>query len=245
MPSGRSGKRKKGILTPGKISEKRSYLRWENPLLGINGEGKVSPLMPGCQIVYTVIGEDGKTLFHNALARSKDEPTARTQKRIPLAIDMAPVQPHTAQRKARPCESCHTNPKVAGLGIGGGSFGQKQNVDIVEDLINSATGKVIPKRHSVQIPGIPDLDIDWSQVVNRDGVQLTTVGTHWPMSRPFNKEELDHFLRAGTCIGCHRYMGKMDVWSKVQMEGILTQKKHEELMGKMLKKAAEIGFLKN
>ena len=235
----------KGILSPGKISEKRSYLRWEDPLIGINGEGKVSPLLPGCQVVYTVIGEDGTTLAHNALARSYDEPTANSQERKPLAIDMAPAQPHTAQRVARTCESCHTNPKVAGLGIGGGIFGQKQNIDIVADLIDSRTGKVIPENYTIQIPGIPDMDIDWSQIVSRDGTQLATVGTHWPMSRPFNKEELDRFLRAGTCIGCHQYMGKMDVWNRVAMDGSLTQKQHEELMGKMLKKAAEMGFLKN
>ena len=234
----------KGILIPGKITEKRSYLRWEDPLLGINGEGRISPLMPGCQVAYTVIDEDGKTLAHNVIAQSRDESTAQPQKRIPLAIDMAPVQPHTAQRKARPCESCHANAKVAGLGIGGGSFGLKQSRDIVEELVDATTGEVIPSRYSLQIPGIPDLLFDWSQIVTRDGTQLATVGTHWPMSRPFNKEELDRFLRAGTCIGCHRYMGKMDVWKRVQVKGGMTQKGHEALMGRMLKKAAKNGLLK-
>jgi hypothetical protein len=39
-----------GIKSPGKVSETRSYLRWEEPVLGINGEGRVTPLMPGCQV---------------------------------------------------------------------------------------------------------------------------------------------------------------------------------------------------
>jgi len=50
-----------GIKSPGKISESRSCLRWgDPPVLGINGEGRVTPLMPGCQVVYTVIDTEGK-----------------------------------------------------------------------------------------------------------------------------------------------------------------------------------------
>ncbi|MDJ0951978.1 MAG: cytochrome C, partial [Alphaproteobacteria bacterium] len=44
-----------GLKGPGKVSETRSYLRWETPTLGINGEGRVSPMMPGCQVITTVI----------------------------------------------------------------------------------------------------------------------------------------------------------------------------------------------
>ena len=46
-------------IIPGKITEQRSYLRWEEPMLGINGEGRVTPLAPGCQPSVTIIGEDG------------------------------------------------------------------------------------------------------------------------------------------------------------------------------------------
>ena len=223
-----------GIKSPGKISEKRSYLRWEDPVLGINGEGRVSPLMPGCQISYTVIGSDGKMLVQNHIADNPGEAKAVGQDHTPLAIDMAPVQPHTAQRQARTCENCHISHKTAGLGLGNGTFGRKQNVDIVEDLIDAKTGKVIPKRYSIQIPAIPKLDFDWSQIVTREGKQLATVGTHWPMSRAFNKKELDGFLRAGTCMGCHGSMGKKDMWKKVSTEGRLDEKKHMEMMMKML-----------
>ena len=44
-----------GLTGPGKVFEIRSYLRWEEPTLGINGKGRVSPLMPGCQIITTII----------------------------------------------------------------------------------------------------------------------------------------------------------------------------------------------
>ena len=144
--------------------------------------------MPGCQITYTIIDDKGDVIANNVLAESPDEAKDIGQEHVPLAIDMAPVQPHTAQRKARTCENCHTNLKVAGLGLGGGTFGNKQNKDIVEDLIDAKTREVIPTKYQVQIPGIEKLTFDWSQIVDRDGTQLATVGTHWPLSRAFNKK---------------------------------------------------------
>jgi hypothetical protein len=71
-----------------------------------------------------------------------------------------------------------------------GSGGIKQSMDIVEDLIDARTGEIIPQKYSVQIPGIPKLKFDWSKIVERDGTQVATVGTHWPMSQAFNKAEL-------------------------------------------------------
>ena len=228
-----------GIKSMGKPYETRSYLRWEDPVLGISGEGRVSPLMPGCQVTFTVINEEGKTIANNALADSPDEAAQRKQEHVPLAIDMAPVQPHTAQRKARTCESCHANLKTAGLGLGGGTFGTKQSMNIVEDLINAKTGEIIPKKYSVQIPGIPKLKFDWSKIVERDGTQLATVGTHWPMSRAFNKKELDTVIRAGACLGCHQNMSDQKLWQKVSEEGMLDTKQHIEMMNKMIKFLAE------
>ncbi len=223
-----------GIRSPGKAMETRSYLRWEDPILGIDGEGRVSPLMPGCQVTYTVIDAAGKTIAHNMIADSPDEAAVRHQKHIPLAIDMAQVQPHTAQRKARTCESCHTNLKSVGLGLGGGTFGARQSMNIVEDLTNSKTGKIIPTKYTVQIPGIPKLKFDWSKIVERDGTQVATVGTHWPMSRAFNKKELDTVLRAGTCMGCHQNMSKKELWAKISTEGTLDPAQHLKMMNRMI-----------
>ena len=92
-----------GRKSPGKVFESRSYTRWEEPILGINGEGRVTPLMPGCQVVFTVIDRNGKTIALNQLALSEDEKLELGQARTPTSLDMAPVQPHSAQRKARTC----------------------------------------------------------------------------------------------------------------------------------------------
>ncbi len=222
------------MKSPGKISETRSYLRWEDPVLGISGEGRVSPLMPGCQVTYTIINDKGEALLNNEIALNATEGKERNQ-HAPLAIDMAPVQPHTAQRQARTFESCHTNPKVAGLGIGNGTFGRRQAEDVVMDLMDATTREIIPAKYSVQIPAIPKLTFDWSQIVDRDGTQLATVGTHWPMSRAFNKQEIDNFMRAGTCMGCHQNMSKTELWKKVSTEGTIDPKGHLEAMNKMIK----------
>ena len=223
-----------GKKSPGKVFEKRSYLRWEEPVLGINGEGRVTPLMPGCQIVYTVIGRDGKTVALNQLGKSLDEQKELGQERTPDAIDMAPVQPHSAQRIARTCESCHNNPKAMGYGISGGVFQTRYPEDIVEDLIDQKTGQVIPGQYKIQIPKIADLDYDWSTII-KDGQQTQTVGTHWPLSRSLPKSMRDAMERTGLCMGCHREMTNAELWSKVSTEGQLNDEQHIELMNKMFK----------
>jgi hypothetical protein len=228
-----------GIKSPGKVFESRSYLRWEEPVLGINGEGRVTPLMPGCQIVYTVIGSDGKTVALNQVGKSEDERVELAQERTPLALDMAPVQPHSAQRKARTCESCHNNPKALGYGISGGVFQTRYVEDIVEDLIDQKTGKVIPGRYQIQIPKIADLDFDWSTIV-KDGQQVQTVGTHWPLSRALPAETREAMERTGLCMGCHREMSNEQLWGKVAQPGRLNDAQHIELMNKMFKAYAEM-----
>ncbi|MCG8614764.1 MAG: hypothetical protein MI802_01000 [Desulfobacterales bacterium] len=225
------------VEIPGDIREQNGYMRWENPILGFNGEGRVSPLIPGCQVVYTVIGRDGKTRVHNRAAENPVEALAAGQPHIPLAMDMAPVQPHTASPKARPCESCHNNPKTIGLGINGGLFKATASRDLVIDLQSPDTLKPLSKTVGVQIPGIPGMPFDWSVVLAPDGTQLVTVGTHWPLSRAFNREEQHRINRTGLCIGCHRNMGG-PLWEKLAKEGTLDNAAHSRLMEELLKKSA-------
>ena len=228
-----------GLKSPGRVFESRSYLRWEEPILGINGEGRVTPLMPGCQVVFTVFGRDGKAVTLNEIARSPDEARELGQEKIPLALDMAPVQPHSAQRKARTCESCHDNPKALGYGISGGVFQARYAEPIVEDLIDQRTGEVIPNQHRIQIQAIPDLTFDWSTIVDTLGNQVQTVGTHWPLSRALNADERIRLQRTGLCMGCHREMTNDELWSKLATAGRLTNDQHTELMNTLLKRAAE------
>ena len=73
-----------GLTSAGKVSETRSYLRWEEPTLGINGEGRVSPLMPGCQVITTVIDKDGNTVVHNETWMTPDAGGTKGERRMSM-----------------------------------------------------------------------------------------------------------------------------------------------------------------
>ncbi|GAA5511149.1 multiheme c-type cytochrome [Novipirellula caenicola] len=184
---------------PGKVSESRSYERWEEPMLGINGEGRVSPLAPGCQTSVTIIGQDGKPLMLNHIFKTEANSEGGGEDGQ-LSIDMSPTQPHTITKNARSCESCHASNKALGLGIGSTRPWNEQHV---VDL-QSIDGTILPKQSQPQMAAIENLDHDWSQIVDREGQQVATVGHHFQLSRAFNKEELDRISREGTCIACHK-----------------------------------------
>ena len=224
----------KGKKLFGKPTETRSYLRWEDPVLGINGEGLVTPIMPGCQVTYTVIGPDGKTLVLNKQAQVPDGPNGS----LVAGTDMAPVQPHTSGRKARTCESCHSNPKSMGYGISDGQFMTGQGEDKYMDLQDLRTGEFVPTSKTVQMKGIPGMNYDWSQVVTRDGKQLQTVGTHWPDSRPLDQAQREKMEKTGLCMGCHINMKDDMLWNKLNTPKTLNVDEHIKKMNEIYNKAA-------
>ncbi len=196
-------------VIPGKVKEGRSYLRWENPVLGINGEGRVTPIIPGCQQITTVIGEDGNTLVYNKIWHTPPglEGGGKDGQK---GIDMTPVQPHTITAKARECTSCHTDPKALGYGIGDNQYMQGYTENRYTDL-RTADGKVISKNARPQLNRIDDLDMDLSQVVTREGKQMQTVGHHWPLSSPLTQDQREKMERVGTCIACHQELPEGDI----------------------------------
>ena len=105
--------------------------------------------MPGCQVITTVIDKDGKTIINNETWKTPEG----------KGLDHAAVQPHTAGRRARTCESCHDNPKSLGYGIEDGRFLKGYDKDLVVDL-ETALGRTIPQQTQVQSPAIPSLDHD-------------------------------------------------------------------------------------
>jgi hypothetical protein len=213
-----------GLTSGGKVAETRSYLRWETPILGINGEGRVSPMMPGCQVITTVIDKDGNTVTENTIWKTPEGP----------GLDHAAVQPHTAGRQARSCESCHDNPKSMGYGIEDGRFLQGYDKGFVVDL-ETATGETIPGQHQFQSQPIPDLKWDLSQIVTRDDQQLVSVGSHWDLTGPLPPEMRAKMERTGLCMGCHQEMANEEIWSKVSEPGWASNDAHREVLNKALK----------
>jgi hypothetical protein len=188
-------------LMPGEIKETRSYLRWETPPLAINGEGRVTPVMPGCQVAVTVIGENGETILKNHIFRTLPG-SEGSGPEGQLGIDMSPVQPHTIGL-ARPCHSCHLSEKALGYGIEGGRLNREPNEAVVVDLM-TADAQILPAGVQTQIEAIPELTADWSRFVTEDGKQLQTVGSHFSLSRPLSNQERRHIDRQGVCLACHK-----------------------------------------
>ena len=216
-----------GLTSPGKVKETRSYLRWERPTLGLNGEGRVSPMMPGCQVVTTVIDKDGKTVAHNITWKTPEGP----------GLDHAAVQPHTAGRLARSCESCHNDPKALGYGIEDGRFLRKYEKGFVVDL-ETATGETIPGRTQTQSPAIPNLTFDLTQIVTRDDKQLVSIGSHWPLTGPLPAAMREKMERTGLCMGCHQEMVNEDIWQKVSTPGWVNNEAHRGVMNRALRSLA-------
>ena len=231
------------IKSPGKAKEGRSYLRWENPILGVNGEGRVTPLIPGCQVIFTVVGPDGSNIVHNKIART-DPFTEGAGAEGQRGMDMAPVQPHTSGRKARTCESCHNDPKALGYGIGDGQYLTGYEDGLVVDLVD-VEGNVLSTNAQYQIQPVEDLPMDLSQIVDPEtGEQLMTVGSHWPASGPLSEDQRTRMERAGLCMGCHQNMADSAFWTDAVIAKygkITTSDEHIDMLNQMVHDAVNSG----
>jgi len=213
-----------GLKSDGKVSETRSYLRWETPILGINGEGRVSPMMPGCQVITTVIDKNGNTVAHNETWMTPEG----------KGLDHAAVQPHTAGRNARSCESCHNNPKTLGYGIEDGRFLRGYEDGFVVDL-ETAMREIIPAQTQTQSQPVPSLDHDLSQIVTRDDEQLVSIGSHWPLTGPLPAAVRAKVERTGLCMGCHQNMADTSLWAKVNSPKFVSNEQHRAVMDRALR----------
>jgi hypothetical protein len=175
-----------------------SHIRWENAPLGINGEGRVSPLVGVIQTVSTVIDKEGKTVVWNHVAQTEAGYNA---------IELAPLNPHTTSLKSRECVDCHTNPVAAGYGIDGGIYdampGEPRYADVVD-----AEGNNVSRFTRAQIAPIRELHGDFMRLLTLDGQQVQTIDTHWPTSTPLTQEQRDFLTRKNSCVACHRDIPK-------------------------------------
>jgi hypothetical protein len=194
-------------FTEGKVTETPSYLRWENPPLSVNGEGRVSPTIPGYQVALTVIGQEGKAIVENAIPKTPDAEGAGEAGRN--AITMAAVQPHTITKRSRSCESCHSDPKAAGYGTDHGRLRPDLTRDTVIDLM-TADGRVLSHNTEVRIAGIAGLKDDWDRFVDENGTPLQTVGSDWRLSSPLSNAQRSRLDRSGVCLSCHKSIPEGD-----------------------------------
>jgi len=235
------------VFTPGEVTELRSYLRWEEPALGVNGEGRVSPLIPGCQTSVTVVGEDGSDVVRNHIFRTPAG-LEGSGEQGQLGSDMSPVHPHTVG-KSRSCESCHASQKALGFGIGGGDLATAWDRGRVVDL-QTAGGVVIPGNARTQIEPIPELGRDWSAVLQpgepgQPAQQVQTVGHHFEGSGPLSQAQRDNMDRSNVCLGCHKSLpAGSPVLAGLHSAAVMldavpaTNAAHADLLSKVLSTAA-------
>ena len=229
----------------GKTSENRSYLRWEDPVMGMNGEGRVSPIIPGCQQITTVVAPDGEVLINNKIWRTAggtEGGGAEGQR----SLDMAPAAPHTVDWRARACTSCHAEAKALGYGTHDGRYLQGYSEGVYVDIMNEK-GELITKTAVYQISPVPELTMDLDNIVNREDKQLQTVGHHWPLDGPLPKEVRENMERQGVCLSCHQEIpeGRF-VYRVISTVGDAlsmipaTDEEHQKLVGKAMFIAANV-----
>ncbi len=175
-----------------------SHIRWENPPLGINGEGRVTPLVGVIQTISTVLAPDGKTIIWNDVAKTKAGYDA---------MELAPLQPHTASRESRDCFHCHGNTTAMGYGIDNGIYDSDPAIPRYAD-VTDVNGRIVSTYTRIQIQAIKDLHHDFMQLLNKDGKQVQTIDSHWPTSMPLTAEQRGKLSRTGTCLACHQDIPK-------------------------------------
>ncbi len=230
----------KDFLVDGKVTETRSYLRWEEPALSRNGEGRISPTIPGCQVTLTVIGKNGNALLQNHIWKIPN--VEGVGEKGVNSITMSPVQPHTISKKSRPCESCHTSAKAMGYGINGGKYFADQSKTTITDLM-TADQKVLPNQVDEQIPAIPNLKHDYSVMIDENGTQVQTVGNHWKLSSALDNETRSKLDRRGMCLSCHKSIpnGNLAVSAMTHVANMAGVKIDKKMHGDILNKLLNIG----
>ena len=179
-----------GKMTPGLWAEGRTYFRFERNIYGINSNGRVGILVPGCQVWNSVTAPDGKVIgpYDSAIMKLRNGKSS---------IAMGPTHPHTTRKEVPRCVDCHLDPKALGLGDGRIKYDRISKTIEIQPVYDSAASGL-------------GIDYPLDAVVDSQGVALQ--GTSHKLSRGFNKEELQRIIAIGPCLACHdRYDDP--VWS--------------------------------
>jgi hypothetical protein len=198
--------------TPGSWQETRDLYRFSDPVLGVDGNGKIRPFAPGCQVLYTALDAQGQPLPGHRLQVARP-------RLIRNGIVTTPISPHTTRREVRPCEACHLSGKALGLGGGPRPLGGLAALPLA-DL--TATG----------------LKADWDALVDNQGHPLQ--GSTHQKARPLNRQEVSRVLAFARCLPCHRQPGDpvlkdpARAWQRIGPGGDL-EKKHRLMEARALK----------
>ena len=164
------------------------------PALMVGPRGKVAPMLTQPERHLTVLDERKNPI--PVLGKMGDErghyrewaftnPHGTSGSNLAYALN-----PHSIQKQARSCTSCHLSPETLGLGAGdlkiGKSFtGKNDFIDPLNRTDQMLNASKFDPQAKVSIRGEP------------------IAGTHQPKARTFNQKEIIRILRVGNCIPCH------------------------------------------
>jgi hypothetical protein len=164
------------------------------PALMIGPRGKVAPMLTQPERHLTVLDERKNpipVLGKMGNVQGQYRKWAFTNPHGTSGSNLAyALNPHSIQKKARSCTSCHLSPETLGLGAGDLKIGKsfKGKNDFVDPL----------DRTDIMLKAS---QFDPQAKVSMRGEPLA--GTHQPKARTFNQKEIIRILRVGNCIPCH------------------------------------------
>ena len=213
-------------LDPEKISLPGSHsLDIGEPALMIGPRGKVAPMLTQTERQLTVLDEKKNpipVLGKMGAQRGHYQQWAFTNPHGTSGSNLAyALNPHSIQKQARSCTSCHLSTKTLGLGQGDLKIGK--NSTGKNDFLDPLNRSDIMRKASQFAP---------QAKVSMRGESLA--GTHQPKARTFNQEEINRILRVGNCIPCHDSYGDpiyKDIKSSYKFQGTL---EHRRLREKIL-----------
>ncbi len=198
-----------GVASPGRWQETRDYYRFEDPPLGINHRNKVSPFIPGCQVLMTVLDSNNQPLpgWDRAVHRRADF----------SGIVSGPINPHSTRKEVRSCPDCHNNPKTLGLGSG----------------ILSPGASWKGNKHLSPFSGEKAFPYSWESLATADGHPLQS--TSRLGARPFNQKELIKIWRVTPCLPCHDSY-QDPIYQDIKKSYLLDRgPRHKEIVSQFLK----------
>ncbi len=123
--------------TAGLWEEGRSYIRYEQPMLGV-WQDEIVVVTPGCQDMVTSVDKKGE------IEKSFNRFT------------MAAINPHTTQAKGRECVDCHASTKTIGLGDGKVFMRNGKMVfEPINEGVVTSSGTTVPFDAYVTLEGEP------------------------------------------------------------------------------------------
>ncbi|MHB8417592.1 MAG: c-type cytochrome [Myxococcales bacterium] len=201
------------------------------PPLGLDLQGRVTALVPGCLLSVDVTAPDGQ--------RSSLDGRGLTPEGRPRAT-LAPLIPHAVTLAARSCESCHTSPLALGYGVGRDK-GSRPDPRMPRERgpragrVNAAQWQSVPRTHGLAAGGGMNVSaaLDVNRLVTRDGTQVKNLAD--PGEAPLSPEQREKVDREGSCLACHRLEGTKG-WDEVKrrLGPAPTPEAHDRAIGEIL-----------